>query len=121
MNSLLANNGSREPTLIWISEALIRNKKRSLLGVESHLVASDGFFLNLASVMSRLSLEIKLDDVDFFYPFHPHSRLSIRNETRINANSHEARSWLEQLNRSAHVWQVHLYAELAFYLQFFTF
>lgn len=102
------NNGSREATLGWISEALKRNEKRSMINVESRLVAGDGFFLNLASVMHQLSLKIKLDKVDFFYPFHSHSRLAILNETRIKVNSQEAQSWIEQLNQpdSGHVWQV---------------
>jgi hypothetical protein len=61
---LLANNGSRDVTLQWIASALRRNEKRSMINVESRVVAGDGFFLNLAAVMQRLSLKIKLDKVD---------------------------------------------------------
>lgn len=106
--ALLANSGSREATLQWIALALKRNEKRSMINVESRLMAGDGFFLNLAAVMHQLSLKIKLDKVDFYYPFHPQSRLNILNETRIKVNSQEGQQWLEALNRpdSGHVWQV---------------
>jgi len=78
-----------------------------MINVESRLVAGDGFFLNLAAVMHQLSLKIKLDKVDFYYPFHPHGRLNVTNETRIKVNSQEGQQWLEALNRpdSGHVWQ----------------
>jgi len=105
--ALLANSGSREATLQWIALALKRNEKRSMINVESRLVAGDGFFLNLASVMHQLSLKIKLDKVDFYYPFHPQSRLNVTNETRTKVNSQEGQQWLEQLNQtdSGHIWQ----------------
>ncbi len=107
--ALLANSGSREATLQWIAVALKRNEKRSMINVESRLVAGDGFFLNLAAVMHQLSLKIKLDKVDIFYPFHPHSRISnsVANETKIKVNSQESQQWVEQLNQpdSGHIWQ----------------
>lgn len=107
--ALLANSGSRESTLQWIAIALKRNEKRSMINVESRLVAGDGFFLNLAAVMHQLSLKIKLDKVDKFYPFHPQSRIcsSVANETKIRVNSQESQQWVEQLNQpeSGHVWQ----------------
>jgi ubiquitin conjugation factor E4 B len=105
----LANSGSREATLQWIAIALKRNEKRSMINVESRLVAGDGFFLNLAAVMHQLSLKIKLDKVDIFYPFHPQSRISnsVANETKIKVNSQESQQWVEQLNQpdSGHIWQ----------------
>ncbi len=65
--ALLANGSSREATLQWIGAALRRNEKRSMINVESRLVAGDGFFLNLAAVMHQLSLKIKLDKVRVVY------------------------------------------------------
>lgn len=80
-----------------------------MINVESRLVAGDGFFLNLAAIMHQLSLKIKLDKVDTFYPFHPQSRISasVTNDTKIKVNSQESQQWVEQLNQaeSGHVWQ----------------
>lgn len=106
--ALLANGASREPTLNWIALVLKRNEKRSMINVESRLVAGDGFFLNLAAVMHQLSLKIKLDKVDIYYPFHPQGRLtsSIAGETKIRVDSQENQEWLKQLQQSGHVWQV---------------
>lgn len=105
----MANNGSREATLQWIATALKRNEKRSMINVESRLVAGDGFFLNLAAVMHQLSLKIKLDKVDTYYPFHPNSRISasVANETKLKVNSQESQQWVQQLNQpeSGHAWQ----------------
>ena len=79
-----------------------------MINVESRLVAGDGFFLNLAAVMHQLSLKIKLDKVDFYYPFHPNGRINVASETKIKVDSHEGQQWLQQLNQpqSGHVWQV---------------
>ena len=96
-------------TLQWIASALRRNEKRSMINVESRLVAGDGFFLNLAAVMHRLSLKIKLDKVDPYYPFHQQSRLNLASETKIKVNSQENAAWLQALNsvaESGHIWQV---------------
>lgn len=80
-----------------------------MMNVESRLVASDGFFLNLAAVMHQLSVKIKLEKVDQYYPFHPQGRLtaSIAGETKIKATSQESQRWVEELSRpdSGHVWQ----------------
>lgn len=107
--ALLANSASREPSLSWIALALRRNEKRSMINVESRLVAGDGFFLNLAAVMHQLSLKIKLDKVDLYYPFHPQGRLtaSTTGETKIRVNSADHARWMEQLQQTpGHVWQV---------------
>ena len=108
--ALLSNAASREPTLNWIALALKRNEKRSMINVESRLVAGDGFFLNLAAVMHQLSLKIKLDKVDVYYPFHPQGRLtsSTSGETKIRVDSQENQDWLKQLQQSGHVWQVRI-------------
>ncbi len=107
--ALLSNGASREPTLSWIALALRRNEKRSMINVESRLVAGDGFFLNLAAVMHQLSLKIKLDKVDVYYPFHPQGRLTagVAGETKVRVNSQEHNEWIERLKQTpGHVWQV---------------
>lgn len=80
-----------------------------MINVELKLVASDRFFLNFAAVMHQLSLLIKLDEVDVFYPFHPQGRLkaAVASDTKIRVNSQEHSEWIERLQQTAsHVWQV---------------
>lgn len=106
--ALLANNGSREATLQWITLALKFNEKRSMMNVESRLVAGDGFCMNLAAIMHQMSTKIKLERVDQYYPFHPRGRLTanVSGETKIKVTSQDHQQWTDELSRaeSGHVW-----------------
>lgn len=81
-----------------------------MINVELKLVASDIFFLNLVAVMHKLSLSIKLDEVDFFYPFHPQGRLTadVARDTKILVcTMQEHIEWSEGLQQTPdHVWKV---------------
>lgn len=92
----LVNTGSRDAVMNYLTTVLKRNEKRAQLQVEDRLVASDGFMLNLLSVLQKLSVKIKLDKVDPCYPYHPKSRVDIKSETRIKLTSPEAATWMEQ-------------------------
>ncbi len=80
-----------------------------MINVEWNLVASDIFFLNLVAVMHLLSLQIKLEEVDVFYPFHPKGRLTagVARDTKIRVYSQEHMEWIEGLQQNPdHVWKV---------------
>ena len=106
---MLSNESSREPTLSWIALVIRYNEKRCMINVEWNLVASDIFFLNLVAVMHLLSLQIKLEEVDVFYPFHPKGRLTagVARDTKIRVYSQEHMIWIEGLQQNPdHVWKV---------------
>lgn len=103
---ILANGSSRESMLAYIAALLRNNEKRTQIQVEERSLAGDGFMLNLLSVLQLLTVKVKLDKVDPYYPFHSSSMVDIKNDTRLKLTSQEVTSWLDQLNASnTHVWK----------------
>lgn len=94
---MLANPESRDGCLNYLAKVLKYNEKRSQLQMEERSLAGDGFMLNLLSVLQMLSLKIKLDKMDFMYPFHPESLISVANDTRLKYTSQDVSNWLESL------------------------
>lgn len=60
-------------------------------------MAGDGFMLNLLSVLQQLSVKIRVDKVDPYYPHHSRTRVSIAGEARLNSTSQEATDWAQGL------------------------
>lgn len=99
--SLLKNKRSRERTLQFFNEVLIRNKNRAQLQSDERVLAGDGFFFNLTSVLQQLSADIKRDKIDPYYPYNPENTLAVKkDDSRIKFSSTEANSWLEGLPTS---------------------
>lgn len=96
-HSVLANSTSRDAMLNYMSKLLMYNEKRSQLQMEERNLAGDGFMLNLLSVLQMLAVKVKLDKVDFLYPFHPNAVIDIKNDTRLKFTSQETADWLEEL------------------------
>ncbi|KAL3273001.1 hypothetical protein HHI36_014457 [Cryptolaemus montrouzieri] len=97
---LLANIESRDQTLNYMAFVLKCNEKRSQLQVNEVALAGDGFMLNLLSVLQMLSVKIKLDKIDFHYPFHPESMVNIKNDTKLKFTSQEVEEWSKNLKDS---------------------
>lgn len=96
-HDVLANGNSRDAMLTYIGKLLTCNEKRSQLQMEERNLAGDGFMLNLLSVLQMLSVKVKLDKVEFLYPFHPNAIVDIKNDTRLKFTSQETADWLEEL------------------------
>nr|XP_023019467.1 ubiquitin conjugation factor E4 B [Leptinotarsa decemlineata] len=94
---LMANQQSRDSCLNYVAKVLNFNEKRSQMRMEERTLAGDGFMLNLVSVMQLLSIKIKLNKMDFNYPFHPKALININNDTRLKFSSQEVDDWLQQL------------------------
>ena len=96
--SFLINKKSREKTLQFFTEALIRNKNRAQLQSDERVLAGDGFFVNLTNVLQLLSINIKRDKIDPYYPFHPENALAVKkDDSRIKMNCSDADKWLSEL------------------------
>ncbi|XP_044253730.1 ubiquitin conjugation factor E4 B [Tribolium madens] len=96
---LLANPESRDGCLNYLAKVLKYNEKRAQLQMEERSLAGDGFMLNLLSVLQMLSMKIKLDKMDFLYPFHSESLICIKNDTRLKYTSQDVATWLESLEK----------------------
>ncbi|KAJ3644556.1 hypothetical protein Zmor_022280 [Zophobas morio] len=112
---LLANPESRDSCLNYLAKVLKYNEKRSQLQMEERSLAGDGFMLNLLSVLQMLSLKIKLDKMDFLYPFHPESLICIKNDTRLKHTSQDVATWLDNLG-SVHQFQSPNFSTICWFL-----
>lgn len=88
-HDILSNAACRDLTLDYIGALLRYNEKRSQIQTEEFTLAGDGFALNLLSVLQLLSVKIKLNSVDPYYPFHPYGLIDVKNETRLKLTSQE--------------------------------
>ncbi|KRT81780.1 hypothetical protein AMK59_5523 [Oryctes borbonicus] len=102
-HNILANSSSRDLMLKYMSVLLKNNEKRAQLQMEERVLAGDGFMLNVLSVLQMLAFKVKLDKVDFLYPFHPSSLVDIKSDTRLRYTSQETNDWLMELSK-AHAW-----------------
>lgn len=102
-HAILANSNCRDVTLTYLAALLHHNEKRTQIHTEEFSLAGDGFMLNLLSVLQMLSVKIKLDTVDAFYPFQPCNFLNIKNETRLKLTSQEVVEWQKHLEET-HRW-----------------
>lgn len=97
--SMLINKKSREKTLQFFTQALIRNKNRAQLQADERVLSGDGFFSNLTSVLQLLSVNIKRDKIDPYFPFHSQNLLAVKkDDSRIKSTASDAESWLAQLS-----------------------
>ena len=98
-HNMLANAQSRDATLTYLATVLRTNEKRTQIHSEEKALAGDGFMLNLLTVLQVLSIKVKLDKVDVYYPFYPKSLVDIENETRLIFTSNETIEWLETFSK----------------------
>lgn len=99
-HDVLANSSSRDLMLSYLGLLLKQNEKRAQIQSAERTLAGDGFMLNLLSIMQMLAVKVKLDKIDFYYPFHPNCAVEIKNETRLKFTSQEVSEWLEELGKS---------------------
>lgn len=55
--------------------------------------------LNYLSVFQLLSLKVKLDKIDPYYPFHPDSDVDLKNDTRIKSDTKQLEDWIKNLRK----------------------
>ncbi|KAI0004607.1 ubiquitin elongating factor core-domain-containing protein [Russula compacta] len=98
-NSIVrASPESREGVLAYFSRIISLNLKRTGLRVDPATVATDSFMTNVHLVLLRFAEPFmdaqytKIDRIDPHYYAHT-SRITIKEETRINATSEEAAQW----------------------------
>ncbi|KHN98331.1 ubiquitin fusion degradation protein 2 [Metarhizium album ARSEF 1941] len=86
-----AGPDTRSRTLDWFAYILNTNHKRRAMQVDPREVASDGFMLNVATIMDRFCEPFmdndfsKVDKIDVRY-FRRQPRVDIKDETKLNAD-----------------------------------
>ncbi|KIO29369.1 hypothetical protein M407DRAFT_70531 [Tulasnella calospora MUT 4182] len=94
----------REACLSYLAAALNLNLRRGGMRIDPATVASDGYMINLQTVLLRLAepfLDAKFSKIDKVDPtFLAHStRLDVSEETRIKATSDEAKAFSDEVNQ----------------------
>ncbi|XVF16700.1 hypothetical protein REPUB_Repub10bG0054900 [Reevesia pubescens] len=100
---LLKNTETRESVLEYLAEVINKNASRAHIQVDPISCASSGMFVNLSTVMLRLSepfLDARLtkrDKIDPKYVFYS-NRLDLRGLTALYATSEEVAEWINKDN-----------------------
>lgn len=55
--------------------------------------------MNVLYVLQQLAVKVKVDKVDPFYLYHPKSKLSIKDVTRLKCSSQEWTAWISGLSK----------------------
>lgn len=93
-HNLLKNIESRNGVLMYFSNILKRNEKRTQFHSDEKKLSRDGFMLNVMTVLQKLSVKIKLERVDPKYPFHFESLVVIEKDTKLRFDENEYRNWI---------------------------
>eukprot|EP01113_Clastostelium_recurvatum_P014474 TRINITY_DN1788_c0_g1_i3.p1 TRINITY_DN1788_c0_g1~~TRINITY_DN1788_c0_g1_i3.p1 ORF type:complete len:1204 (-),score=380.22 TRINITY_DN1788_c0_g1_i3:63-3674(-) len=109
---LKASKDHREAVLSWIASALEKNSARTKMNYDKTAVSSDGFMVNLSTVLLKLCEPFldpafaKVDSIDSGY-FVASSRMDLSKDTKLAATSDETASWIDVRNPSrAQNWRV---------------
>ena len=94
---------TRETTLAYIAQILASNVKRSQIFSETERMSTNGFMMNVTSIMQMLLKPVDISKVDPLYPFHPSTKLVLSADTaRLKATSKEVKSWISTINNFQH-------------------
>src|SRR6218665_2834898 len=98
---MLINTKTRNKTLAYIDQALLRNSARTKYVVNGRQVACDGFMMNVTNVLQFLAGGIHIEKVDLLYPFDPTNVLGIlKDESRIKMQISDAEKFRQELINS---------------------
>ena len=95
------SRNSRDRTLDWFAHCINSNHKRRAMQVDSRLVSSDGFMINLTTTLDRLCEPFmdatfsKVDRIDVNY-LRRSPRIVIKDETKLNADQHMSDDFFNQ-------------------------
>lgn len=97
VHSLLVSSDAREGCLAFLAAILMRNAKKSQMQADEKLLATDGFMINLVSVLQQLCVKVVPEKVDKCYLIHPQCRLDFSQFSSIKASKEEIDAWKNDL------------------------
>jgi len=116
-HGLVLGTETRDAAMSYLAAMLERNAKRSQLRADTQLVCGDGFMLNMLTVMQQLSVKVKVERVDPFYPNHPKSRVIVKDDSRFRSSLDDVRAWQTELDKSTtHKWEDPKFATECFFM-----
>uniref|UniRef100_A0A6A7FU80 Ubiquitin conjugation factor E4 B n=2 Tax=Hirondellea gigas TaxID=1518452 RepID=A0A6A7FU80_9CRUS len=100
-HNLLANVGSREATLLLLSELLRQNKKRGQLQCKDRDVMTDGMSINILATLQLLAQKVKVEKVDAAYFLQPGSLVNFDSKSRLSLSDPQAVEYKTQITAAA--------------------
>lgn len=94
-HNLLKNVESRNGVLMYFSNILKRNEKRTQFHSDEKKLSRDGFMMNVMTVLQKLSVKIKLERIDPRYPYHFESLIVIEKDTKLRFDDTEYKNWIK--------------------------
>ena len=98
------SKSTRDRTLDWFAHCVNSNHKRRAMQVDSRLVSSDGFMINLTTTLDRLCEPFmdatfsKVDRIDVEY-LRRSPRVQIKDETKLNADQNMSDNFYGQVSQ----------------------
>lgn len=117
--ALISNTESRAQTLSYLAKLLNINEKRVQYNADERNLTKDGYMLNFMSVLQHLSVKIKLDKIDAYYPYNPDALIKIRDDTKLRFTTQEFNDWLEEL-RKERKWETPKFVTQCWFLTLHT-
>lgn len=99
IHSLLVSK-AREDCLQYLAAILIRNSKKSQIQADEKLLATDGFMINVLSILQKLCIKVNLAKVDRTYIIHPNSRIDLSQFSTIKASKEQIATWKKSIDDS---------------------
>merc|ERR1719354_1197751 len=93
VHSLLVSSDARDPCLDYLATLLNRNAKKTQIQADGKLLATDGFMINIVSVLQQLCLKVRPEKVDRAYLVHPRCRIDDSQVSTIKATKEEIDAW----------------------------
>ena len=66
---------------------------------DARMLATDGFMINIVSVLQQLCLKVKTEKVDRAYLVHPQCRLDDSQLSTIKASKEEIDDWKKEMGK----------------------
>lgn len=100
VHSILVSPDVRDSCLNYLSAVLTRNSKKAQIQADEKLLATDGFMMNVLSILQQLSVKVKLEKIDKLYLMNPQCKLDMTNFSTIKASKEEMDEWKTKIEKN---------------------
>jgi len=118
IHTLLVSSDTRDDCLKYIVAVLNRNSKKSQIQADERSLATDGFMLNLLSILQQLCLKVKSDKVDIMYFVNPQAKLDASTFSTIKSSKEQIDEWKKELEKSVQ-WQEPKFTTECFFFTYY--
>ncbi|XP_066922247.1 LOW QUALITY PROTEIN: ubiquitin conjugation factor E4 B-like [Clytia hemisphaerica] len=118
VHSLLITTSLRDDCLRFLAAVLTGNAKKSQIQADEKLLATDGFMINVLTILQNLFRKVKLEKIDRTYVVNPQSRLNMSQFSTIKSSKEEMAQWKDSLDEKKELSELSFSTE-CFYFTYF--